>query len=330
MKFNIKKILFFLLFLFFLHSLTAQNSLPPNIQKIIKNGFTKKAPADVSSFIEAEIKKISSNEEKIIALSVLADYEERFDLFLRAGRHYLEAAELSPEKERKTLLTKALGAFLLADNISESSELCRNRLLPIIETPFSKEDIKVLVLFEWLKLKSDEKSSLENIKKYVTDSKFAEFHPAMLLTLWWIDGDKKAENTLIKKFPNSIEAAVVRGEAFLSPKTFWYLMPQNRDFKESLADSASESVSLSQGETLGLAQNNEVPAAKFYQTGFFKTENFAKGLADELKKKGFTVTIKKEDRGEDAFFSVLVKDDGKGDMVIRLKSEGYEAVPIFD
>lgn len=330
MEFKIRKILFFLLFLFFLHSLTAQNSLPPNIQKIIKNGFTKKTPADVSSFIEAEIKKVSSNEEKIMALSVLADYEERFDLFLRAGRHYLEAAELSPEKERKTLLTKALGAFLLADNISESSELCRNRLQPIIETPFSKEDIKVLVLFEWLKLKSDEKSSLENIKKYVTDSKFSEFHPAMLLTLWWVDGDKKAENTLVKKFPNSIEAAVVRGEAFLSPKTFWYLMPQNRGFKESLADSASESVSLSQGETLGLAQNNEVPAAKFYQTGFFKTENFAKGLADELKKKGFTVTIKKEERGEDSFFSVLVKDDGKGDMVIRLKSEGYEAVPIFD
>ena len=330
MEFNIKKILFFLLTLFFLDSLTAQNSLPQNIQKIIKNGFTKKTPFEASSFIEAEIKKISSNEEKIIALSVLADYEERFDLFLRAGRHYLEAAELSPEPERKTLLTKALGAFLLADNISESSELCRNRLLPIIETPFSKEDIKVLVIFEWLKLKSDEKSSLENIKKYVTDSKFSEFHPAMLLTLWWVDGDKKAENTLVKKFPNSIEAAVVRGEAFLSPKTFWYLMPQNRGFKESLADSASESVSLSQGGTLGLAQNNEVPAAKFYQTGFFKTENFAKGLADELKKKGFTVTIKKEERGEDAFFSVLVKDDGKGDMVIRLKSEGYEAVPIFD
>ena len=101
MGFNIKKIPFFLCTLFFLHSLTAQNSLPPNIQKIIKNGFTKKTPADVSSFIEAEIKKVSSNEEKIIALSVLADYEERFDLFLRAGRHYLEAAELSPEKEKK-------------------------------------------------------------------------------------------------------------------------------------------------------------------------------------------------------------------------------------
>lgn len=328
MEFKIKKIVFFLLFLFFLHSLTAQNSLPPNIQKIINNGFTKKTPFEASSFIEAEIKKISSNEEKIIALSVLADYEERFDLFLRAGRHYLEAAELSPEPERKALLTKALGAFLLADNISESSELCHNRLLPIIEAPFSKEDIKVLVLFEWLKLKSDEKASLENIKKYVTDSKFSEFHPAMLLTLWWVDGDKKAENTLVKKFPNSIEAAVVRGEAFLSPKTFWYLMPQNRGFKESLADSASKSISLSQSETL--AQNNELPAAKFYQTGFFKTENFAKGLADELKKKGFTVTIKKEERGEDAFFSVLVKDDGKGDIVIRLKSEGYEAVPIFD
>ena len=83
MEFKIKKTLFFLLFLFFLHSLTAQNSLPPNVQKIIKNGFTKKTPFEASSFIEAEIKKISSNEEKIIALSVLADYEERFDLFCR-------------------------------------------------------------------------------------------------------------------------------------------------------------------------------------------------------------------------------------------------------
>nr|WP_245608864.1 hypothetical protein [Treponema putidum] len=278
--------------------------------------------------MEAEISKMSLNTEKIIALAVLADYEERFDLFLRAGRHYLEAAELSPETGRKTLLTKAFGAFLLADNITEASELCRNRLLPVIEAPFSKEDIKILVFFEWLKLKSDEKASLENIKKYVTDSKFAEFHPAMLLTLWWVDGDKKAENTLIKKFPNSIEASVVRGEAFLSPKTFWYLMPQNRGLKESFADLGSESVLLNQGGTL--AQNHENETAKFYQTGFFKTENFAKSLADELKKKGFTVTIKKEERGEEAFFSVLVKDDGKGDMVIRLKSEGYEAVPIFD
>ncbi|MGI5111208.1 hypothetical protein H0R90_04185 [Treponema putidum] len=328
MEFKIKKILFFLLFLFFLHSLTAQNSLPQNVQKIIKTGFTKKTPFEASSFMEAEISKMSLNTEKIIALAVLADYEERFDLFLRAGRHYLEAAELSPETGRKTLLTKAFGAFLLADNITEASELCRNRLLPVIEAPFSKEDIKILVFFEWLKLKSDEKASLENIKKYVTDSKFAEFHPAMLLTLWWVDGDKKAENTLIKKFPNSIEASVVRGEAFLSPKTFWYLMPQNRGLKESFADLGSESVLLNQGGTL--AQNHENETAKFYQTGFFKTENFAKSLADELKKKGFTVTIKKEERGEEAFFSVLVKDDGKGDMVIRLKSEGYEAVPIFD
>ncbi|UTC65564.1 hypothetical protein E4O00_05555 [Treponema sp. OMZ 788] len=324
MKFNVKKILFFLCSLFFLHSLIGQDSLPQNIQKIIKNGFTKKNPIEVSSFIEAEIKKIPSKDEKIIALSVLADYEERFDLFSRAGKHYLEAAELSPAIGEKTILTKALGAFLLADNITEASELCNSRLLPAVKEPFSKEDIKILTFFEWLKLKSDEEASLTNIRKYVIDSRFKEFHPALLLSLWWIEGDKKAENTLIKKFPNSIEAGVVRGDTILSPKTFWYLMPKNISFKEP--DAEHEEISLGQVHS----QSTEKFSARFYQTGFFKTENFAKGLSDELKKKGFTVTIKKEERGDETFFSVLVKEDGKGDMVIRLKSEGYEAVPVFD
>ncbi|UTC68043.1 MULTISPECIES: hypothetical protein [unclassified Treponema] len=329
MELKIKKILFFLFSLFFLHSLTAQDSLPQNIQKIIKNGFTKKTPREVSSFIEAEIKKISSNAEKIIALSVLADYEERFDLFSRAGKHYLEAAELSPEAGKKTLLTKALGAFLLADNITDASELCSSRLLPSVNEPFSKDDIKILTFFEWLKLKSEEDAALTNIKKYVVDSRFKEFHPALLLSLWWVDGDKKAENTLLKKFPNSIEAGVVRGDTILSPKTFWYLMPRNIALKETDAEDEDKPI----GKTQGTVQSQESQgnfSAKFYQTGFFKKENFAKGLSDELKKKGFTVLIKKEERGDETFFSVLVKDDGKGDMVIRLKSEGYEAVPIFD
>lgn len=327
-KSNLKKIIILILISFFLNNVIAQSSLPSNVQKIIKTAFVKKNPIEGSSFLEAEISKLSSDTEKIIALTVLADYEERFDLFSRAAKHYVEAADLSSKKEKKNLLSKALGAFLLADNITDASALYSKRLLPLVAKPFSQDDIRILVLFEWMKLKSEEKTSLENIKKYVTDSKFSEFHPAMLLTLWWVEGDKKAENTLIKKFPNSIEAAVVRGEAFLSPKTFWYLMPQNRGFKEYFADTGSESVLSDQGAIS--EQNNEISAAKFYQTGFFKTENFAKGLGDELQKKGFTVTIKKDSRGDESFFSVLVKDDGKGDIVIRLKSEGYEAVPIFD
>lgn len=329
----LKKI-FFLLFCVFLNSLFSQEGLSLNLQDIIKTAFTKKNPAEVSLFLEVEIKKLNSNNEKKIALSVLADYEERFDLFSRAGKHYLEAAELSPENERKSALTKAITAFLLADNISLASELCTSRLLPMLSTSFSEDDIKILTLFEWLKLKSEEEPSLEKIRKYVTDSKFKEFHPALLLTLWWIDGDKKAENTLLKKFPNSLEAGVVRGDTVLSPKTFWYLMPQTGEFKDFLPDSETVTESIAKPEEAGQnkapAGQNQEPAAKFYQTGFFKTETFARGLADELKKKGFKVILKKEKRGKDSFFSVLVENDSKGNLVIRLKNEGYEAVPIFD
>ena len=53
-------------------------------------------------------------------------------------------------------------------------------------------------------------------------------------------------------------------------------------------------------------------------------------MTAELAKKGFSAFVKKEKRAAGLFYSVLVKADGKGDVVLRLKNEGYEAVPIFD
>ncbi len=328
---NLKAALIILLAFFIPQVLFCGNEISSDVQKLIEKAFTKKTPEAVIAFISAEAEKSVRPAEKRQILIILADYEERFDFFKEAVNHYLIAAENAPLAEKKTLLLKAAGAAVLADDMNKAFELC-NDLLLLVQTPMSEEDAKIILYSEWLKLKFYEEGSKEfssailSMKKHVTDSAFKEFHPALLLTLWWIENDKRAENTLLKKFPNSIEAGIVRGEAVLSPKTFWYLMPRSFAFTETEEESELLIGSI-ELQSAGSTQLNPQSAA--FQVGFFKTEDYAKALLAELLKKGFKASIKEDRRVSGLFYSVFVFADGNGDVLLRLKQAGYEPVPVF-
>lgn len=322
-------------FCFFLYVipqvLFCQKDLPPQVQKLIEKAFTKNNQEAVIAFIKNGIEHFKTSDEKISALLILADYEERCELFSDAVRHYLQAADIAalPEKQ---ILIKALGAAVLADDMVKAIELSQF-LQRLIQYPLSEEDAKIIIYSEWVKLKSYEEDSKEfsqtvlSLKKYVTDLAFKKFHPALLLTLWWIEDDKKAENTLLKKFPNSVEAGIVKGETILSPKTFWYLLPRNYVFIKTSTETSIAIPNRAESSKKETVNSSQI---KFYQTGFFKTENYAKALSDELTKKGFTASIKKEERPSGIFYSVLVAADKKGNVQLALKQEGYEAVAVFE
>ncbi len=223
--------------------------------------------------------------------------------------------------------------------IDEALDFCSARLLPLVKSPLAAEDIKILVYYEWLKIKAqglDNEAelavSVSTLKRYITDPAFGDFHPALLLTLWWLENDKKAEKTLLKKFSGSIEAGVVRGEVTLSPQTFWYLLPRSAAAFNGGTETAARPVSEGAEKGGGGKPFKQVKesSAELFQAGFFKTEDYANAMTAELTKKGFSAFVKKEKRAAGLFYSVLVKADGKGDVVLRLKNEGYEAVPIFD
>lgn len=344
---NTKIILFFFIFFRTAFFLSGEEAVSAKVKKIAIAAFGKNSKEEVVSFMEKEIKKLTSDTDKAAALKILADYEERSELFEAAAMHYMQAAGLCTASLKKKLFIQALASYLLADLTDKALELCHSKLLPLIKSPPEGSDIKTLVYYEWLKLKT---SGFENegertvvintLKKYMTDAVFAEFHPAILLTLWWTENDKRAENTLLKNFPGSIEAGVVRGEITLSPQTFWYLMPRSVAAAEEAdgykTEAKKEETPVSGFAGAGAKEGGKTlkqlkdSSAEFFQTGFFKTEDYANAMIAELSKKGFTVFIKEEKRTSGLFYSVLVKADGKGDIVLRLKNEGYEAVPVFE
>ncbi len=327
----------FIFFIFVLKIFT-ESSLPKNVEQIIKEAFAKKTPQEICKTLEIKIQKLNSEKEKQLAFSILADYEERCEFFAQAENHYQEAAKISSPYDKKILLIKAMGAALLADDVELAHSICKNSLLAKINNPLKEEDAKILIFYEWIKLKlidTDENYSfqeiIDNLKKYVTNSSFKKFHPAILLSLWWLDNDKKAENTLLKKFPNSIEAGIVKGSAILAPKPFWYLMPRKAIAEENKPEEKALNAKTQDTSPSNNSHTNMhiEESAKIYQAGVFQNKENAISLSNELRKKGFTVVLKSKKGKEAILYSVLVKVDNKGDLVLRLKNEGFEPVPIF-
>lgn len=345
MIFNIKKNLIFFLFFIFAFFLSVQRIsgneeiVSEKVKKIAEKAFSINETEKAVLNFEKEMQKLKTSEDKIAALQLLADYEDRSDLFSSAASNYIKAAKLSPESLKKNFFLKAFCSYLLGDLLDEALNLFTAELKPRIKSSSESEDSKAFVYYEWLKIKCAENDkdfadAVNTLKKYVTEPVFSEFHPAILLTLWWVDGDKKAENTLLKKFPNSVEAQVVKGDFVLSARTFWYLMPRSAyiidDFNSGIADDLTANNESEDISSQPILNHTRTSSAKIFQTGFFKTEDYAKALNTELLEKGFSSIVKQEKRSSGTFYSVLVKADDKGDIILRLKSAGYEAVPIFE
>lgn len=188
------------------------------------------------------------------------------------------------------------------------------------------------------------------ITAYTKKKVFSEYHPALLFTLWWVNGDEDAKQRLLKEYPAGMEAAAVNGIVTVQPSTFWYLMPRSGLAQKPAAGSTASKTSASSEATKTSGQSSAAskaeaastqsskPAAvsetqakpSYYQLGFYKTKKYAEALAADLQKKHFTPIIKEETRPSGTvYFAVLVKENAAGDMGLRLKDAGYEAFPIF-
>lgn len=325
------------LFVFINILLFSAQPLPKNIQNIFETAFQSKTPQDAIIYIEKNIQDIKNIDEKVLALEILADYEVRNDFFSSAVNRYLYAADISRENEKKHIMLKAFKTSLFTDNIETALNISK-KLTVLINGQYKSEDLEFLVYSRLLKLyttyqtinqsdlqtdknSQNENESLIELKKYLTDSNFSKYHPLILLTLWWIQNDQKAKNTLKVKFPNSMETHIVESEITLSPKAFWYFMP-----RYSLQNDAE--INPEQLTAYTNEQSTQPAKIKYFQVGFFKTENYANALAAELSKKGFNAFVKKQNRSQEIFFHVLVNSIDENTL-LKLKSEGYEAVPFF-
>ena len=151
-------------------------------------------------------------------------------------------------------------------------------------------------------------------------------HPVILLTLWYVTGDKSWSEQITKNFPGSTEAAIVKGDVQLLPTPFWFFVPKSGvaeqgtgTFKEDISVEASATTQSTAATT---TKNTK------WQLGLFKTESNAKLLCEEVKQKGFNAYVTSEKRASGTtYYIVLVKDDGTG-TADKLRSAGYDCYPV--
>ena len=324
---NSNKKAFISFLLLFIFSISAFTDVSSKIKEALSS-----SPKNIDGFavykhLVSKLKDISSDDEQKEVNKFLAEYAIRNSLFENAGEHYLRYYNITPlAKDGKKYLLKALKCFILSGSTTQAYT-AYGKLSSIRDTKPSVYDIEGDLYLQYLHLKEslddpsmDFNSIIHTLKSYSNNPNFAPFKATILFTLWFISNDKEAEDIILRKYPKSMEAMLVKGDVIILPTTFWYLLPSNKTYyDEELTlpslDSSSTKIS--------------IPIA--YQIGFFKNREYANAQAKKLSLQGYVVEIKEEKRESGTiYFAVFVIEKENGNVGIRLKNEGYETFPIFE
>ena len=284
------------------------------------------------SYLKSQVTKISSAADKRAVYVFLASLQEQMSLFDDAQKSYAQAAAIAagdaegmPKKTNEQIVLDAVrcalscGDYATADSYLNSA--VRNSKNPTVQA-------YIKLYTQWSALcKADEVTDIQEpvvmLQAYLKVDSMNAVKPAVLLTLWYVTGDSSYSQQIIKLYPKSIEASIVRGDAQLLPTPFWFFVPKSGE-----AEQGTGSFTLPEEPKAATAQTAaaEKPV-KFtkWQLGLFRTENNAKLLADEVKAKGFDSYITKETRASGTtYYIVLVREDKSGNVADRLRSSGYD------
>ena len=301
--------------------------------KDIKAQAVKKSTVEESvSYVKDQIKTLTVASEKRAAYVFLASLQEQLALYSDAQKSYATAAGIAagdadgmPKKTNEQLVLDAVrcalccGDWPTADSYLNSS--VRNSKDPQILS-------YVKLYAQWSALcraenVNDLNEPLELLKAYLKVDSMKSVHPVILLTLWYVTGEKSWADQITKNYSTSTEAAIVKGDVQLLPTPFWFFVP-----KSGVAEQGTGTFS-----DISSVTTESIPAATTtkntkWQLGLFKTESNAKLLCEEVQKKGFDAYVISEKRASGTtYYIVLVKDDGTG-TADKLRSAGYDCYPV--
>lgn len=316
----------FLFFLFF-SSFSLFADISPKIVSALDSSPKNLDNFGIYKHLVSKLKDVNSKKELKEVNKFLAEYAIRAGLFENAGQHYFKCYELDPaDKNNKKDLLKALKCFILSGDISEAYTVY-GKLVSLRQAKLSNYDVEAELYLQYLLLKESLNDStlefnsiIRTLKEYANSERFAQFKPSILFILWFISNDKEAENIILRQYPKSMEAMLVKGDVIILPTTFWYLLPSNKAYYDEelilpSLDSSSTRIS--------------IPIA--YQIGFFKNKENANVQVKKLTSQGYVVELKEEKRESGTvYFAVFVIEKENGNTGVRLKNEGYETFPIFE
>ena len=324
------------LFLIAIFSLSAALIFAEAKAKDIKAQAVKKSTVEESvSYVKTQIKSLTVASEKRAAYVFLASLQEQLALYGDAQKSYATAAGIAagdaegmPQKTNEQLVIDAVrcalccGDWPTADSYLNSA--VRNSKDANIQS-------YVKLYAQWSALckaenVDDLNEPLELLKAYLKVQSMKSVHPVILLTLWYVTGDKSWSEQITKNFPSSTEAAIVKGDVQLLPTPFWFFVPKS-GVAEQGTGTFKEDISV---EASATTQSTAATTTKYskWQLGLFKTESNAKLLCEEVQQKGFNAYVTSEKRASGTtYYIVLVKDDGTG-TADKLRSAGYDCYPV--
>lgn len=294
----------------------------------------RKANVDESiSYVKGQLSKLTVASEKRAAYVFLASLQEQMSLYGDAQKNYAAAAGIAagdaegmPKKTNEQLVLDAVRCALCCGEYS----IADSYLNSAVRNSKNAEILSYVKLYaQWSALcraenVNDLNEPLELLKAYLKVDSMKSVHPVILLTLWYVTGDKSWSTQITKNYPSSTEAAIVRGDVQLLPTPFWFFVPKSGVAEQGTGTFSDVSTVTSESVAPTPATKNTK-----WQLGLFKTESNAKLLCEEVQKKGFEAYVTSEVRASGTtYYIVLVKDDGTNTTADKLRSAGYDCYPV--
>ena len=305
--------------------------------KDIAQEAARKTTTDESvAYVKAQLKNLTVASEKRATYIFLAALQEQLSLYGDACKNYATAAGISasdadgmPKKTNEQLVIDATRCALCCGDYPTADSYLNSA----VRNSKDPEILSYVKLYaQWSALcraenVSDLNEPLELLKAYLKVQSMKSVHPVILLTLWYVTGDNSWSEQIIKSFPSSTEAAIVKGDVQLLPTPFWFFVPKSGVAQQGTG-TFTENLTVEPETTSSKTAAATMTTTK-WQLGLFKTESNAKLLCEEVKQKGFDAYVISETRASGTtYYIVLVKDDKSGTTADKLRSSGYDCYPV--
>lgn len=340
-----KKTVFCIAILFF--SVAGLFSAELKAREIALEAARQSSVSESVNYLKKQLNMLTVPAEKRSTQIFLADLQEQLSLYSDAQKNYAAAAGIAAadaegmqKKTNEQLVLDAVRCALCAGEYATANSYLNSA----VRNSKNPEIIAYVKLYEqWSTLCSadnvnDIQEPIEILKAYLNVNSMKSVQPAILLTLWYVTGDKIYSEQIINNFALSTEAAIVKGDVQLMPVPFWFFVPKSGiaeqgtgTFTDISVDKTTETQVVSTVDSSADSTGTETVAPKFskWQLGLFKTEANAKALCDELIKKSFDAFVTSEKRASGTtYYIVLVNEDKFGTIADRLRSDGYDCYPV--
>ena len=307
--------------------------------KFISTEAAKKDSVEESlSYIKNQISKLTVSSEKRAAYIFLASLQEQMALYEDAQKSYAQAAGIAagdaegmPKKTNEQLVLDAVRCALSSGDYNTADSYLNSA---VRNSKNQTVQAYIKLYTQWSALcRADDIDGIQEpvvmLQAYTKVESMEIVKPAIYLTLWYVTGEQSYSQKIVNKYPKSIEASIVKGDAQLMPTPFWFFVPKSGAAEQGTGTYVTaEPVKTAVPEIVETKSSVSEKITK-WQLGLFRTESNAKLLADEVKGKGFNAYITTETRSSGTtYYIVLVNEDSSGNVADKLRSSGYDCYAV--